>query len=333
MTQHILETPGMLKALADKLKSDIDAYCVNKYNDGPRSHLGASQIGHACSRHLWYQFRWITHKIHDGRQYRLFQRGHFEEPRFTGYLEGIGCKVHTLEKLLFYNSKEDKYFIEKYNYKCNEHEADVTYDFYHLKCAEEFGVKYDKGKAQLRISGCDGHFGGSLDAIVTLPDHYNLPDVLFLGEYKTSGTGRKFDEVRKEGVVIKKNQHWSQMCTYGYKLKLKYGVYMVVNKDNDDLYIEVVKLDRTQGELMEQKADDIIFRDNPPVKIAKSATFYSCVHCDSKGVCWQGEQSLKNCRSCRHSKPVKEAQWECDKYGIIPKEHIINGCCEWEGIV
>lgn len=35
--------------------------------DGFRAHLGASLIGKACERALWFDFRWVTRARHAGR--------------------------------------------------------------------------------------------------------------------------------------------------------------------------------------------------------------------------------------------------------------------------
>lgn len=291
-----LTSPGALKMLSDTIKADIDAYCVNRYDEGQRSHLGASQIGNPCSRALWYHFRWIHHVTHSGRQYRLFQRGHFEEPRFKSYLEGIGCNVTEFD------------------------EQNIN--------------EVDKGKRQIRISGCQGHFGGSVDAVIKLPERYGMSNVLFLGEYKTSGTGRKFDDLVKQGCQIKKHQHFAQQAIYGYKLGIEYGIYIVVNKDNDDLYIEVIKLDWELGKELEQKAEKIIFANEPPERIAMSKDYFDCKWCDYKEICWGDNKNVdKNCRSCVNCKPVDEACWECSKFGIVPKEFVKTGCNVWESII
>lgn len=80
------------EAIEQRLKDDIDEYCLS-YNDGHRSHLGASIIGHECPRRLWYIFRWVKAEIFSGRLLRLFNRGHREEARFLEWLRGIGCEV------------------------------------------------------------------------------------------------------------------------------------------------------------------------------------------------------------------------------------------------
>jgi hypothetical protein len=62
-------------------------------DSGYRDHLGASLIGHACERAIWYSWRWATRARHTGRLLRLFQSGHLAEPRFIADLRRIGVTV------------------------------------------------------------------------------------------------------------------------------------------------------------------------------------------------------------------------------------------------
>lgn len=285
-------TPSDLAQLSKQLKTEIDQWCVLTWNDGPRSHLGASQIGHSCSRYLWYCFRWIAYTIHTGRMYRLFQRGHFEEERFIRYLMGIGYDVTVFDEN-------------------NLHEE-------------------DKGKRQIRISACKGHFGGSIDGIAERNSQR------FLTEFKTAGVGKKgdkFSKLVKEGVKVNKPQHWAQMCMYGYKLNLTHAIYMAVNKNDDDLHVEVVELDHKLGADLERKSEMIIFSQEPPAGVSCSRSYYECNYCDAVELCYGNQEPLKNCRSCKHAFPVDNAEWNCEVYGIIPKDAIpIHQPC-WESII
>lgn len=58
-----------------------------------RPHLGASVIGHECSRHLWLHFRWAKVPVWDGRVLRMFDTGKREESRVLDELRGIGAQV------------------------------------------------------------------------------------------------------------------------------------------------------------------------------------------------------------------------------------------------
>ena len=60
-------TPPIVKAI-------YEAY-TNARRNAHRPHLGGSQIGHSCSRALWYQFRWTWREEHPGRILRLFETG------------------------------------------------------------------------------------------------------------------------------------------------------------------------------------------------------------------------------------------------------------------
>ena len=286
-----LSAPGVATALAARIKSDIDAYCVKAYNDGYRSHLGASLIGRECSRELWYSFRWVGAAPIDGRVYRLFNRGHREEARFIEWLRGIGFEVVEGET--------------------NE--------------AGEF--------KQLRVSGVAAHFGGSLDGRLAAPAHYKLSDPILLGEFKTSGTGRKFSELLKSGVAIAKPEHFAQMSVYGFKRQIKYALYLCINKNDDDLHVEIVRLDWGLAEMLEKKAGDIITSTVPPNRISQQSTYFKCTLCDFKRICWEGYPLDKNCRSCRNSVPTENAQWHCGLYqAVIPKDYIAKGCDNWQPI-
>lgn len=62
-----------------------------------RPHLGASQIGHPCSRALWYGFRWALAMDFDGRMLRLFETGQLEENRLIRDLRHIGVEVSAFD--------------------------------------------------------------------------------------------------------------------------------------------------------------------------------------------------------------------------------------------
>lgn len=298
-----LTTPGTLGQLSRQIKNDVDNWCAWRWDEGARSHLGASEIGHSCSKYLFLKFRHTFYMHFDGRQQRLFQRGHFEEPRFIQYLEGIGCKV-------------------------------IQFDEEAIARGET-----DKGKMQLRISACKGHFGGSLDAEVELPTRYGIVGKI-LSEFKTIGSGKQgakvsnFDKLVKDGVKLYKPVHWAQQCIYGYKRNLDYSLYMTVHKNNDDLHIELVKLDHFLGASLERKAESIIFAETAPSQISMSAAYFECSYCDAKEVCMNGAPALINCRSCSKAHPVDEAQWFCEQWNaIIPKDAIPNACEVWESII
>jgi len=63
-----------------------------------RGYLGASIIGHSCSRYLWYCFRACVKRNFEGRMYRLFDTGDNEEARMVADLRSVGCEVHDCDE-------------------------------------------------------------------------------------------------------------------------------------------------------------------------------------------------------------------------------------------
>lgn len=276
-----LHEPGEAKRLSDQIKSEIDQYCQHTYDDGFRSHLGASLIGHDCARYLWLNFRWAFHVKHSGRLYRLFNRGHREEPRFVEWLRGIGFEV----------------------------------------------IEVDTSGKQLRMAGVAGHFGGSQDGQLVPPARYQIKQPFLLAEFKTSGTGSKFTKVLEKGVAVGKPQHFDQMCMYGFARNYEFALYMMINKNDDDLHVEIVKLDHKRGADLLRKAQMVIMSPHPPARVSMNRTHHVCKFCDLEAVCWGDVPMHVNCRSCKHAVPTENAEWGCNLHkALIPKDFIAKGC-------
>lgn len=188
---------------------------------------------------------------------------------------------------------------------------------------------------QWNVSFLNGHFGGGSDGKIAFPQSWNVPG-LFVPEYKTSGTGSKFNNLSKEGGIEKnKEEHFVQQSVYGYGLKIPYGVYLAVNKNDDSLCCEVTKLSIEKAEGAIRRAENIIATDYVPAMMpgAKS-TYFVCKMCDFHRVCHEGGKIEKNCRSCVHSTPVANAEWRCTKYGYdIPREFVYQGCEEYKAMI
>lgn len=281
--------------IAAKLVLDVDMFCVKKFDDGHRKHLGASVMGKPCNRQLWYSFRWVKQEKHSARVHRLFQRGHREEPFMTMMLKGIGCEVNDGDK-----SKPMK--------------ENGTYP-------------------QYRVSGVQGHFGGSLDAIVVLPASYSYRDPISFS-YKTCGTGASFNNLSLKGLLLAKPEHHIQESIYCYKMGFKKYGYMSVNKNDDSLFIAIQDADYTEASRQEARAEKIIFSKEPPARIAENKSYFTCQYCDKHQICFDGVKPEKNCRSCTWAEPVDGGQWQCNGYKcIIPDSIIQTGCDNWQPIV
>lgn len=272
-------SPLTRQAIAEQLKIDINAWCVEHFTDEHRHHLGASVIGNECDRFIWYAFRWVKFEIFDGRMLRLFDTGHQEEARFIKWLRGIGCKV--------------------------------------------WEVDPETGK-QFRIWAVSGHYGGSADAKGILP---YLPDLPILLEFKTHNTKSFVNLVNKKSVQLAKPRHYAQMCSYGKQFGYHYGLYAANNKNDDDIYLELVELDWRLSDDLIKKAADIITSKVPPPRISESPAYFACKFCPYSEICFSNEPVERNCRSCKSAKPIEGAEWYCHRWNkIIPRDFLKQGC-------
>ncbi len=165
---------------------------------------------------------------------------------------------------------------------------------------------------QFRISDIGGHFGGSLDGIVT-----NVPGMEGWGllEFKTHNE-KSFKKLQKEGVKKSKPQHFAQMQTYmGYK-GLAFALYCAVNKNNDELYFEVIEFDSAIFNRYKMRADLIVNSEQALEKMSSSPAYFECRFCKHIDLCHRGALPMRNCRTCAfaHANP-ENGKWECTKDG------------------
>jgi hypothetical protein len=281
--QFRLDTVAGRDALATRIEADIDEWCQKQYDDGPRSHLGASIIGHECERYIWFSFRWMYYQVFSGRMQRLFQRGHLEEHRIFQWLEGIGFRTQA-----------------------------VTVE-----------------GTQIRIVFAEGHGGGSTDGIGILPLRYGSFEPLLL-EMKTQ-KDKKFSILQGSGVQKEKPMHFIQASVYGRQLGIHYCLYIAVNKEDDDLNVEVIELDWGLADAELAKAEKIINSHFPPPRISENPSFWKCKFCPAVAVCHLGAPVMKNCRSCYNAEAMPNGAWKCNQWNaIIPTEVIPKGCDAWQ---
>lgn len=274
--------------IAARLVATIDKFCEDFYGDERRKYLGGSQIGKPCERALWYSFRWCAE---------------------SDYINAKG-ENHKGRMFRLFNRghREEERILEWLRgIGCEVQDLDPA-----------------TGK-QWRMSGSNGHYGGSCDGKIKLPTGFGYDDWM-LAEFKTHND-KSWKKMQEEGVIVAKPEHYGQMCAYGIKMSLEYALYVAVNKDTDAIYIEIVRLDPAWGEQMNAKADRIINSPVPPPKLRENSAHFDCKFCDFAAVCHSGKPYDKSCRSCKFAQPVEGGQWLCHNFGQhIPAEFMPKGC-------
>ena len=162
---------------------------------------------------------------------------------------------------------------------------------------------------QFRISDHGGHYGGSLDGVCVGCADIPGGEAALL-EFKTHGK-KSFKKLIEEGVRIAKPEHYAQCNQYMGKMGLNWTLYMAVEKDTDELHLEVFPFDPVNYAFHLDKALSIVTAQEPPPKLNQSPAWYECKWCDHAKVCHFNEPALKNCRTCRWVQIRDNGIWYC----------------------
>ena len=175
----------------------------------------------------------------------------------------------------------------------------------------------DDGTGQYRVSALGGHFGGSMDAVVS--KYHEAPAQYMPVEMKTHNA-KSFKDLVSKGVQEAKPMHWVQMQTYCGLSDMKSALYFAVNKDTDEIYTERVKFDQEAFAKVMARAERIIKSSEPPLRISDDPSWYQCKNCNMAQICHGTEAPEANCRTCAHSTPNTETgEWDCSR------DHKCNG--------
>lgn len=298
--------------------------------EGRRGHLGASGVGARCARQTWYAFRWFYEVKHTGRILRLFSRGHEEEPRFARWLRMAGVEVRDYaQRLILYDGVEGHlYDTVDWDEPIPKWWEDVSDSPHHIALATELG----QGPKQWNFQDHGGHFSGSSDGKVRgglITEMFGLTDWGKV-ECKTHSE-KSFNAVSKAGVLSSKPVHYSQMQIYMHYFGAKWCLYMAVNKNNDEIYAELVPYREEVALSLIDVAFKVITTRDKPRRITEDPSWFECRFCDFREICFYDKVPNKNCRTCVFSQPVEGAGWYCNKFtSPIPPDFAPKGCDAWE---
>jgi len=151
------------------------------------------------------------------------------------------------------------------------------------------------------------HFSGSIDGIAT----FNGVDYVL--EYKTHND-KSFKALKKKGVQLTKPEHYSQMQCYMGAYGLLKALYIAVNKNDDELYIEEIDFNDKIYQGLKKKAERILFGWSvPPIVYDPEAKMSPCKFCNFKEICHEGKEPRKNCRTCGSCVIKRDGSVYCER--------------------
>ena len=198
--------------------------------------------------------------------------------------------------------------------------------FLAMLVAAGFDVHFETADGgQFKFADHNGHAGSAFDGVVI-----GLPELEAgtpaLTEMKTHAD-KSYKEVVRKGVREAKWVHYVQMQVYMRKAQVEWALYMAVNKNDDDLYCELIKFEPLVADRYIDRAGMILNSDEAPPRVNDSPGWYECKWCDYNEMCHQAKLPEINCRTCMHSSPVGNAKWHCVHHNVeISKADQLQGC-------
>lgn len=137
---------------------------------------------------------------------------------------------------------------------------------------------------QKTVKAFNGRFTGHIDGLVV--GVKEAPQKTHLLEMKTCND-KNFKKLNKEGVSF---QHMVQMNIYMRLLGIDRALYFAVNKNDDDIYLERVKLNIKLADAQLMRAQRIMDATSPPERIGNGKpSWYQCKMCELNKVCFSDD--------------------------------------------
>ena len=153
------------------------------------------------------------------------------------------------------------------------------------------------GGAQSKVDfGC--HVSGSIDGVI----YHGVPEALnkkHIAEFKTHSK-KSFDDLGKQGVEKSKPMHFVQMQVYMLGTQIDRALYLAINKDNDEIYTERVRLDKPLAEKYVERGKRIALSDRMPPPLSTDPTYFMCKFCPAYGIICFREQGVSHGKAKRN---------------------------------
>lgn len=179
-----------------------------------------------------------------------------------------------------------------------------------LMCIPNVQLWYETPEGgQIKWQDYGGHYGSALDGVAV-----GIPDVPqgapCYTEFKTA-SDKKFNSFVKDGCRKTEMTYYVQCQQCMHYMNLPYTLFMVVNKNTDELYAEILTYDNHNAEKYRKVAGDVIFATDLLPRVSNKSTYFACRWCDVKNICHGKEVPEINCRTCCHWGVRPEGGYSC----------------------
>ena len=129
----------------------------------------------------------------------------------------------------------------------------------------------------------DGPIAGHIDGVLEGLPESSKPHLF---EAK-SANDKNFKQAVKLGLEKWNNKYWAQVHIYMLKMNLEKCLFVVINKNTQELYFERVTLDKHVANHYLLRGKEIAAMDELPDRKYNSSTFFKCKFCNNRKECWE----------------------------------------------
>lgn len=129
----------------------------------------------------------------------------------------------------------------------------------------------------------EGNVGGHCDGVIQGIPESSKPHLL---EFK-SANAKGFKEFVDKGCKGKSMTYWVQVQVYMYKLNLNDCLFIVMNKDNQELYFERIKKEKGVGKMYIDRGNMVAEMESEPERKYMNPSFWKCKFCNWRVECWK----------------------------------------------
>lgn len=246
----------------------------------------------------------------------------YPRPHLGASLIGSPCKRSVVYSFYWANTVKVQGRLERI-YRMGDAVEDLI-----VNALSSIGIEVSG--SQNRVTDATGHAGGSIDGVAVFVPELGSEKVLFEGK---SMNHNNFMEVKRKGVQASKPTHYVQMQMYMGRLDLRFALYVVMDKNDSNLYTEIVPFDEecflNHVDLEDHVLHALHIEEFP--RISTNPSWYVCKMCDFKDACQHNAPVKQNCRTCETSYMEPNGVWVCGMTKkMLTVEEQQEGCGAFE---
>ena len=164
---------------------------------------------------------------------------------------------------------------------------------------------------QWRFSLARGFLRGKADGRVT--GVIEAPKARHTLEIK-SAKASDWRGVKKHGLRKHKPDHWHQLHSGMAGLGDDRGLYVMVNKDTEEILTERLHFEPAEMTKQEARVERLLDDHTGPQRIADDPAAFACRFCKHSDVCHQAKPARRHCRTCAFFTFTSDGNGHCERF-------------------